>query len=60
MRVVSDAFAIPNQSNDLSHNARRTYEQYFTPDKNLHQLIDIYRGTIEDAQNYWPEIKHDS
>jgi len=43
----------PDECKRMGENARKTYEQKYTPEKNYEMLMDIYQKTIE---NY--EIKH--
>lgn len=37
----------PNQMLEMGRNARREYEDKYTPEKNLSQILDIYREAIE-------------
>ncbi len=51
LRVISDAFAVPDRAELLSQGARKTYERHFTPEQNLRQLNAIYYAAISDSQN---------
>lgn len=39
-----------SQKEIYRHNARRTYEEFYTPSKNVDKLLDIYNAVIEESR----------
>ena len=40
----------PEESRQMGLNARKVYEQKYTPEKNYEMLMDIYQGVVDDSK----------
>jgi glycosyltransferase involved in cell wall biosynthesis len=45
-KLLLDVDTAPDRYDDLGRNARTTYESMHNPDRNLQQLLDVYRFAV--------------